>query len=141
MEISIPKIYGVVILYSHYCIPIFHSTAATVLVASNATNEESSTNATLFLSIAGFGLPVPEVTWQRNGRDVSNSMPPHVTEIRNDVIPLGGQTFIRSTLILTLCDVMVNRELIGEYMAVVQNDMGTSQFTFNVMAPSMLMII
>ena len=109
-----------------------------MLVTSNATNEESSTNATLFLSIAGFGLPVPEVTWQCNGHDVSNSVPPHMTEIRNDVIPQGRQKFIRSTLILALCDIMANRELIGEYTAVVQNNMATSRFTFNVTAPSML---
>jgi hypothetical protein len=69
-------------------------------------------------------------------------MPPHMTQIRNDVIAQGGQKFICSTLIVALCDVMTNRELIGEYTAVAQNNMGTSQFAFNnVMAPSMSVII
>ena len=124
-----------------YCIPIFHSTAAIVLVASNTTNDTNedppNSNATLFLSVVGFGLPLPKVTWLRNGHDISNSIPPPHTEIRNDVILWGGQKFVSSTLILALCDDMANRELIGEYTCVVENDMRTSQVTLDVTAPSM----
>lgn len=112
-----------------------------MLVASNTTNDTNgdppNSNATLFLSVVGFGLPLPKVTWLRNGRDISNSIPPPHTEIRNDVILRGGQKFVRSTLILALCDVMANRELIGEYTCVVENDMRTSQVTLDVTAPSM----
>ena len=97
-------------------------------------------NATLVLSVVGFGLPLPDVTWQRNGRDVANSVPPHV-EIHNDVILQGGQKFIRSTLILALCNDTANRELIGEYTSVVRNDMRASQFRLNVTAPSTFVII
>ena len=117
---------------------MLHSIAATVLVASNFTNdteEELNANATLFHSCVGFGLPVPEVTWQRNGRDISSNMP--YTKIRNDVILKGGQKFIHSTLILALCDITANRELIGEYTCVVRNDMRTSRYIFNITAPSM----
>ena len=139
MEISIPTFYK---FPFPFCVIIFHSTAATVLVASNLTNsteEEPNVNTTLFHSCVGFGLPVPEITWQHNGRDVSTSMP-H-TNIRNDIILIGGQKFIRSTLILALCDVMANQELIGEYTCVVRNNMRTSQYTFNITVPSKLVII
>ena len=113
-----------------------------MLVASNFINdteEELNANATLFHSCVGFGLPVPEVTWQRNGRDISNNMP-H-TKIHNDVIPKGGRKFIRSTLILALCDVTANRELIGEYTCVVRNVMRASQYIFNITAPSMFVVM
>ena len=120
-----------VIFHSHslYCIPIFHSIPATVLVAS--TNEDLNASTTVFLSCVGFGLPVPELTWRRNQHKISTNTP-H-TEIRNDIILRGGQKFVRSTLIL--CN--VTGELIGEYTCEAHNDMTSSEFTFMVTAPSM----
>ena len=109
--------------------PYFHSIPAAVLVAS--TDEDLNTSTTVFLSCVGFGLPIPEVTWMRNGYPVSNAT--SSTVIHNDVIVRGGRRFVRSTLIL--CNVI--GELIGEYTCDARNEMTSSQFTFTVTAPSM----
>ena len=99
-----------------------------------STDEDLSENSSVFLSCVGFGLPSPEVTWSRNGLQLSEDTPS--TVIHNDIIKRNilGAVFVRSTL--EICN--VQRELIGEYTCTASNDITSSNYTFSLLAPCML---
>lgn len=80
---------------------------------------------TVILSCAGFGVPIPSVTWSMGSTELSNSSQ---IAIYTQVVTEVGVDFVHS--ILEICN--VDEATSGEYSCTVGNVFGDTSFSFGI---------